>query len=248
MKKALITGLLATLSFQSMATVVEMKTSQGTITIDLFDTHTPITVENFLTYVEQGSYDNTVIHRSVKDFVIQGGGYSYEGEFTAIETNEAIKNEPVLSNVAGTVAMAKLSGDENSATSQWFFNLTDNSGNLDVQNGGFTVFGQIRAENVEVLEAISALQHCDSIPLVNITQEQCSDENTVISNENLVTVESVVVIDSNENSSASLSPAENTLIDEPSVTPEPDNGSSGGSFAWMLALLAMFGCRRNYAN
>ncbi|XQF91351.1 peptidylprolyl isomerase (plasmid) [Pseudoalteromonas espejiana] len=65
-------------------------------------------------------------------------------------------NEPVLSNVKGTIAMAKLANDENSATSQWFFNMVDNSTTLDIQNGGFTVFGQITAQKQSNVDNISA--------------------------------------------------------------------------------------------
>ena len=64
-----------------------------------------------------------------------------------ITTKPAVINEPVYSNVKGTIAMAKQGGNENSATSQWFFNMSDNSQNLDLQNGGFTVFGQITAQS-----------------------------------------------------------------------------------------------------
>jgi peptidyl-prolyl cis-trans isomerase A (cyclophilin A) len=80
-----------------------------------------------------------------------------------IATYPAIPNEPVFSNTAGTIAMAKVDGDPNSATSQWFFNVGDNSANLDFQNGGFTVFGSVLGDGMNVINALSAL------PTVNLS-------------------------------------------------------------------------------
>lgn len=242
MKKLLLCSLLTAASFASHASVVEIQTSQGPIKIDLFDQKTPETVANFLSYIEQGSYNQTVIHRSIDDFVMQGGGFTYTDDFEAIETQAPVINEPVLSNVKGTIAMAKLGGDADSATSQWFFNLNDNSANLDLQNGGFTVFGQVDEESFAVLESITSLTHCSVIPVVNITEEQCSDVDTVITSANLVTINGVTVLDDDPNSSALLTPVENTLIDEPVSPPETDSDSSG-SVSWLLPLL-LVGLRR----
>lgn len=245
MKKLLLSSVLAALSFNTHASVVEMHTSQGTITINLFDQQTPKTVENFLNYVVNDSYNETVIHRSVDDFVIQGGGFTFTESFEAIEAQPAVINEPVLSNVKGTIAMAKLGTDANSATSQWFFNLKDNSANLDVQNGGFTVFGQITEDSYEVLNAIAELVHCDTnfgtTPFVNITTEQCANADTVITSANLVSINSAMVLDDDPNSSVNLSPTENTLIDE-DTTSEPIDIDSSGSMGWFalpVILLAM---------
>jgi cyclophilin family peptidyl-prolyl cis-trans isomerase len=126
--------------------VVQLQTSEGPINIQLFDQQTPLTVNNFLNYVTSGRYANTIFHRSVPGFVLQGGGFVFNtnpSRLTAVQTDPAVQNEPGISNTRGTVAMAKLGGDPNSATSQFFFNLADNSGNLDNQNGGFTVFGKV---------------------------------------------------------------------------------------------------------
>ncbi|HEA15877.1 hypothetical protein LCGC14_1529450 [marine sediment metagenome] len=245
MKKLLLGSLLATAAFASNATVVEMQTSQGTIKIDLFDQQTPKTVANFLTYVESEAYHQTVIHRSLENFIIQGGGFTFTDDFKAIETSPAVANEPVLSNVKGTVAMAKVGGNPNSATSQWFFNLKDNSANLDKQNGGFTVFGQITADSYAVLDKISALVHCGEIPVVNITKEQCASADTTLAITNLVSVNSVVVLDDDPNSSANLSPKENTLINDP-TQPDADDNSSG-SMSWLLPLLLLGFNRRRAA-
>jgi cyclophilin family peptidyl-prolyl cis-trans isomerase len=145
------------LSGLTKATTVNMATAFGNIEIELFD-DTPITKNNFLSYIEKGAYRNSFIHRSLPGFVIQGGGFSYENnQFSEIEADPAIQNEFKHSNVRGTLAMAKLGGDPDSATSQWFFNLGDNSANLDAQNGGFTVFGQVIGDSMDVVDAIAEL-------------------------------------------------------------------------------------------
>ena len=101
------------------------------------------TVDNFLYYVNSNAYDNSIIHRSIEDFVIQGGGYLYKnGSINSLEANPPVINEPGNSNIKWTLAMAKLPGDPNSATSEWFINLADNIF-LDSQNGGFTVIGRL---------------------------------------------------------------------------------------------------------
>ncbi|WKD25870.1 peptidylprolyl isomerase [Pseudoalteromonas sp. KG3] len=249
MKKRFLCSLFAAASFASQASVVEMQTSQGTIKIDLFDQQTPKTVANFLSYVESEAYNQTVIHRSIENFIIQGGGFKFTDDFEAVETSPAVANEPVLSNVKGTVAMAKLGNNANSATSQWFFNLKDNSANLDVQNGGFTVFGQIREDSYAVLDKISGLVHCGPAkapyPVVNITKEQCANADTTLTIANLVAINSVVVLDDDPNSSVNLSPKENTLINDPT---QPDaSDSSSGSMSWLLPLLLLGFKRRRVA-
>src|SRR5690606_25761942 len=99
------------------------------------DKHTPKTVENFLAYVNAGAYTDSIIHRSVPGFVVQGGGFEFTGALppVVITQKPAVINEPLFSNVRGTIAMAKVGNDPNSATNQWFINLDNNSGNLDKQ-------------------------------------------------------------------------------------------------------------------
>ena len=131
--------------------VVSLITNYGAIVIELYEEDTPGTVENFLDYVNDGDYLNSIFHRSVEDFVIQGGGYttttsefSDTSQFTEITSNGTIENEPGISNLRGTVAMAKVSGDADSATSQFFVNLSDDNVFLDEEdNDAFTVFGQV---------------------------------------------------------------------------------------------------------
>jgi len=141
------------------ATNVIMQTPFGAVEIELFDEEAPETVANFLKYVNDGDYVNSFIHRSDPGFVVQGGGFTFvDGAPVAIPTDPPVINEPGISNLRGTVAMAKVSGDPNSATSQWFFNLADNSANLDNTNGGFTVFGQVTGDGMDVIDQIAALQ------------------------------------------------------------------------------------------
>lgn len=130
---------------------VFVSTPLGDMTIQLFPSVAPNTVANFLGYIERGDYADTIVHRIVPngpgtgdDFVVQMGGFAQSGtRFFAIETQDPLANEPCISNVQGTVAMAKLSGMPNSATSQWFVNLNDNL-SLDLnQNGRFTAFGEV---------------------------------------------------------------------------------------------------------
>ncbi|MCB9852884.1 MAG: peptidylprolyl isomerase [Phycisphaerales bacterium] len=134
--------------------LVRLTTSLGDVVVQMVD-DAPITTENFLQYVEDGFYDGTIFHRVVPDFVVQGGGF-LPGMIMQSGVRESIKNEfsAGRSNVRGTVAMAKLGGDPDSATSQFFFNLADNSSNLDNQNGGFTVFANV-IEGLDVVDAIS---------------------------------------------------------------------------------------------
>lgn len=139
-------------------TIVRINTSLGNYSIELLDDIAPATVQNFLNYVNRDAYDGTYLHRVVKNFVVQGGGFTFTpfvGPVTVI-ADPPILNEFNVSNTRGTVAMAKLGDDPDSATSQWFVNLVDNI-ELDDTNGGFTVFGNVLGNGMEVLDAIDAL-------------------------------------------------------------------------------------------
>ena len=141
------------------ATTVRVITSLGAFSIQLFDDVTPGTVTNFLNYVNSGRFNQTVIHRSEQGFVIQGGWLSYNdatNQLDPITTDVAAQNEFSVSNTRGTVAMAKVGDDPNSATSQWFVNLADNSADLDGQNGGFTAFGRVIGDGMTVVDNIAA--------------------------------------------------------------------------------------------
>jgi peptidyl-prolyl cis-trans isomerase A (cyclophilin A) len=253
-QKHLVTALLATslvCASSASATVVLVKTSLGNFEVNLFDKTTPVTVNNFLTYVNDGSYNNTVFHRSLTNFVVQGGGYSYSGNnanpFTAIAQRAAINNEPKLSNVRGTIAMAKISSNVNSATNQWFINLTDNSSNLDLQNGGFTVFGQINAQGMEIIDNIVKLptkslsSAFPEVPLRNYTAAD-SQANKAVTASNIVFIENISVINNDVNSASTLTPKANTLINQP-----PASESSGGSMGFATLLLSLLVWRRRFS-
>ena len=143
--------------------LVRIETTEGIIFAELLSSAAPKTVTNFLSYITDGSYDNSIIHRSVPGFVIQGGGFHVDaqGHLPAITAKTAVANEYKHSNTRGTLAMAKLGGNPDSATDEWFINLADNSGNLDAQNGGFTVFARVLGNGMAVADAIAALPTYD---------------------------------------------------------------------------------------
>jgi cyclophilin family peptidyl-prolyl cis-trans isomerase len=250
--KSLIFFATLALSTTVNATIVEVQTTEGSFQINLFDNATPETVANFLNYVEQNAYDNVVFHRLELDFVLQGGGFTFDGTLDPIERMSPIVNEPVYSNVRGTIAMAKVPDQPNSATSQWFINLADNNlidttYNLDVQNGGFTVFGQIIGDGMDLIDQMSQFR-CAGYPLVNTTVDQCDeirDNDAPLSNDQLITINSVIVIDSNTDTAIDLNPVENTAIDIEPIEEPIDSGSFGG----LLVLLstAIFWRRRQKA-
>lgn len=147
--------------------MVRLTTSLGDVVLQLVD-DAPITTDNFLQYVEDGFYDGTIFHRVVPDFVVQGGGF-LPGMVMQDGLRDPIMNEfsPSRSNLRGTVAMAKLGGDPDSATSQFFFNLDDNSSNLDNQNGGFTVFANV-VEGLDVVDAIAGVDLNGEMPVEDV--------------------------------------------------------------------------------
>jgi cyclophilin family peptidyl-prolyl cis-trans isomerase len=147
-------------------TVVRMETEFGTIDLEMFDvagpdggSAAPNTVANFLDRIRQGDYDLSFFHRYAKyqngnPFVLQGGGFKFDDDLglSAVEERERIENEfaPDRSNLARTIAMARLGGDEDSASSQWFFNLRnananslDNDGTVPGPDDGYCVFGRV---------------------------------------------------------------------------------------------------------
>lgn len=242
---ALLMG--SALSFSSHATIVEFRTSLGNFEVNLFDETTPETVANFLKYVEDERFNSSVIHRLEPDFVIQGGGLYYPGELPlkSIRTYGTVKNERKWSNRRGTIAMAKVDGNPDSASSQWFFNLKDNhagTAGLDAQNGGFTVFGQISAQGLEILDEIAKLKRFNmggaatSIPLRDYTAADAAAGRTVTP-DNLVMIESIVVVDDRPDTAASLSPVPNEAQVTPPTDVEGDSGSSSGSMNFLVLLL-----------
>jgi cyclophilin family peptidyl-prolyl cis-trans isomerase len=134
--------------------MVIIKTSEGNITLRLFRDKSPITVDNFLAYVDRGHYNGTIFHRVIPDFMVQGGGFL--PDMSERETGPAIVNESKnrLHNTRGTVAMAR-TNDPDSATAQFFINQRNNL-TLDWAPGrpGYTVFGEV-IEGMRVVDYIT---------------------------------------------------------------------------------------------
>lgn len=250
--KNLISSLVFTISIlfvstAANATVVEVRTSVGNFQVNLFDNATPRTVENFLLYLNAGTYARNTVHRSDDNFVIQMGGFQYNNSFPAdaITTNPPVINEPELSNIRGTVAMAKLGNQPNSATSQFFVNLSDNTLSpyfLDQQNGGFTVFGQVIGNGMEIVDQIASLPTFPfatpfgQLPLTGYTSADFTN-NVTPTDSNLVVIFDIVVIDAAVSTNPNLNPAVNTLINSDDGPQQPiDDGGSGGSLGIMMML------------
>ncbi len=160
---------------------------QNTVVIELFDDR-PLTRDNFMLYVDGDLYDGTIMHRLVPGFVLQGGGFyetftteppPIEDSVLALDSvdldgnpgtpNPPVDNEfdnsPFRSNLRGTLAMAKTAVGPDSATNQYFFNLADNSANLDNQNGGFTVFAEVVGDGMDLIDAFAALSKTNLNPV-----------------------------------------------------------------------------------
>ncbi len=139
------------------APVVELETSMGKITIMLDPEKAPVTVANFLKYVDDGFYDNLIFHRVIKGFMVQGGGMDGNMNEKREGVRNPIKNESGngLSNVRGSIAMAR-TNDPNSATCQFFINHADNP-RLDSYGGGYAVFGKVIG-GMDVVDKIAAVE------------------------------------------------------------------------------------------
>ena len=139
--------------------VVTIKTSKGTIKVELYSEKAPATVKNFLSYVDDKFYDGTIFHRVIKDFMIQGGGFT--ADMAQKPTKAPVKNEAQngLKNERGTLAMAR-TGVIDSATAQFFVNTVDNDflnfRSPDMRGFGYCVFGKV-TEGLDVVDAIRAV-------------------------------------------------------------------------------------------
>src|SRR6516162_10243069 len=155
-------------------TNVVMETSLGTITIELDGDKAPLTVQNFLSYVDEGFFDGTIFHRVIPDFMIQGGGM--EPGLKEKRTKGSIKNESSngLTNKRGTLAMARTSAPD-SATAQFFINLKDNAflDKAQARDGvGYAVFGKVTS-GMDVVDKIKAVAtarrgHHDDVPVKDV--------------------------------------------------------------------------------
>ena len=152
-----VVGVLAVGGARAANPTVVMETSAGTVKIELFEDKAPVTVKNFLSYVEDKHYDNVIFHRVIEDFMIQGGGF--EPGMKEKKTKDGIKNESAngLSNEKYTLAMARTS-DPDSATAQFFINVKDNKF-LDGSptKAGYAVFGQV-IEGLDVVDKIKVVK------------------------------------------------------------------------------------------
>lgn len=250
----LLTSLLivsaALLPHTALATIVRVETVVGDFEINLYDNDTPETVANFLEYVQNGAYTDSFFHRSVANFIIQGGGFRTDlnAVVSTIPTNPSVVNEPVFSNLRGSISMAKLGNDPNSATNQWFINLSDNSGNLDTQNDGFTVFGEVTGTGMTVVDSLAALPTfafeapLSELPLRNFTGADYTAQ-VPVDNTHLVIVTAISVIDTTVNSAAGLNPTLNTS-GSTNDAPIVDSGGGGGGSLGLLTLLCLFAFSR----
>ena len=167
MKKfsALLLGALLTFSTGIVSAAgnpkVKMTTSKGDVIIELYADKAPVTVENFLRYVNDGAYNGTIFHRVIKGFMNQGGGFTPDLQKRPAKY-PPIRNEADngLKNKRGTIAMARTS-DPNSATNQFFINTVDNDflnfRDKSLQGWGYTVFGKV-TEGMDVVDSIAAVK------------------------------------------------------------------------------------------
>ncbi|MGZ3334352.1 MAG: peptidylprolyl isomerase [Isosphaeraceae bacterium] len=169
-----VLGLGACLSLSAVAgqdstqkPVVVLDTSLGAITLELYPDKAPITVENFLKYVDEGFYDNLIFHRVMPGFMVQGGGMTDQMVEKSVGKHRPIKNESSngLSNDRGTVAMAR-TANPNSATCQFFINHVDNP-NLNTYGGGYTVFGKV-IDGIDVVDKIAKVPTTTRGPHENV--------------------------------------------------------------------------------
>lgn len=206
-------ALLVAISVSSVQaqTQVKVTTNLGEFSLELFDTAAPGTVSNFLDYVTSGRFKDSVVHRSVPNFVIQGGQYFIPAGTTnlnQIQIDGTIANEFNQSNLRGTIAMAKVAGNPDSATSQWFINVANNTF-LDSDNGGFTVFGRVLGDGMQVVDAINQLQRVrlsaaiTEMPVVNFTGALLR-ENLVLADMEVVSVETPPALNRFDDSSNQL--------------------------------------------
>ena len=139
--------------------IVEMKTNYGTVTMELFADKAPKTVENFLRYVDEQFYDETIFHRVIDGFMIQGGGFDVT--FNQKSTHAPIENEATngVANAEGTIAMAR-TGDPHSATAQFFINLKNNTflnhTGKNPHGWGYAVFGKV-TDGMDVVNTIKGV-------------------------------------------------------------------------------------------
>ncbi|EMH2961337.1 peptidyl-prolyl cis-trans isomerase [Burkholderia multivorans] len=160
--------------------VVQLKTSQGDIRVELYPEKAPKTVANFLDYVKAGQYNGTIFHRVIKGFMIQGGGYKANFDEKPTRAPIPLESRNGLKNLTGTIAMARTS-DPNSATAQFFINTVDNSG-LDYPNpdgNGYAVFGKV-VSGLDVVKKIEAVPTTSRGPMQDVPAQPVVIESASI--------------------------------------------------------------------
>ncbi|UUS65219.1 MULTISPECIES: peptidylprolyl isomerase [unclassified Acinetobacter] len=175
LKQILFTAALGCVSLSSFAanTIVEMKTSQGNIEIELFNDKAPISAKNFESYAKEKFYNGTIFHRVIPGFMVQGGGMDVKMQEKP--TKAAIKNESSngLSNKRGTLAMARMNHPD-SASSQFFINVADNDFlNKSAMNAGYAVFGKV-TKGMDIVDKIV------KVPTANYGMHQNVPVNPVV--------------------------------------------------------------------
>ncbi|WP_028109517.1 peptidylprolyl isomerase [Ferrimonas futtsuensis] len=164
--------------------MVTLTTNFGDIKLELFADKAPKTVENFLNYVKQGFYDNTIFHRVIDGFMVQGGGFTPDMQQKTAGAGVENEANNGISNKVGTIAMAR-TPDPHSATAQFFINVNDNTfldfKSESMQGWGYCVFGQV-VEGMDVVEKIKAVKtgnhgmHQD-VPLESVVIESAKLED-----------------------------------------------------------------------
>ena len=154
--------------------LVKLETSKGIIIVELDRVRAPLTVDNFLMYVVKGEYNNTIFHRVVPDFIVQGGGYDENFNLKKVDGDIVNESGNGLKNVIGTIAMAK-ENRPHTANRQFFFNMADNKTLDPGRRWGYTVFGAI-VEGQEVVDAMNLVKTeyndgmgWDDVPIEQIT-------------------------------------------------------------------------------
>ena len=150
---------------------VELRTSLGSVTVELYPDRAPVTVKNFLQYVEDGFYNGTIFHRVIDGFMIQGGGFTPDLNTKATRPPIPLESQNGLRNEVGTLAMAR-TRDPNSATAQFFINVVDNEGlnHPNPDGHGYAVFGKV-VKGMEVVQRIAKLPTGAKAPHMNIPTE-----------------------------------------------------------------------------
>ena len=184
LKGLVLAGLIGVLLPVGAGTLAQFRTVFGDIEVELYDQDKPATVQNFIRYVQSGRYANEFSHRLIPGFVIQGGGFTLvSNSINPVPAFLPVPNEfgagRQFSNVYGTIAMAKQVGDTNSATSQWFFNLTNNSF-LDAADADhfFVVFGHV-IKGTNVLNIFNNFQNFTGAQQTNLVANEASHFNDV---------------------------------------------------------------------